>query len=51
VRSAAGVARDQGVDVVAEIIEGDPEKEIERKSEEASADLIVVGRRARSAMA
>lgn len=45
VRSAERIARDQGVDVVTEIIEGDPEKEIERKSEEASADLIVVGHR------
>ena len=45
VRSAERIARDQSVDVVTEIIEGDPEKEIERKSEEASVDLIVVGHR------
>ena len=45
VRSAEQIARDQGVDVVTEIIEGDPDKVIEPKSEEASADLIVVGHR------
>jgi nucleotide-binding universal stress UspA family protein len=45
VRSAERIARDQGVDVVTEIFEGDPEKVIERKSEEVSADLIVVGHR------
>ena len=45
VRSAEQIARDQGVDVVTEIIEGDPEKVIERKSEEASVGLIVVGHR------
>ena len=45
VQSAERLAREQGVDVVTEIIQGEPEKEIERKSEEVSADLIVVGHR------
>jgi nucleotide-binding universal stress UspA family protein len=44
-RSAERVAHEQGVDVATEIIEGDPDKVIEPKSEEASADLIVVGHR------
>src|ERR1039458_356102 len=45
VRNAENAAHGQGVEVLTEIVEGDPEKEIERKSEEASADLIVVGHR------
>jgi len=38
-------ARECGVDVVAEIAEGDPEKEIERRAEHGLVDLIVVGHR------
>lgn len=45
VRKSAAAAHDLGVDVVSEVVDGDPEKEIERKSDEVSADLIVVGHR------
>jgi nucleotide-binding universal stress UspA family protein len=38
-------ARELGIDVVAEVVEGDPEKEIERRAEHHMVDLIVVGRR------
>jgi nucleotide-binding universal stress UspA family protein len=38
-------AHDLGIDVVSEVVAGEPEKEIERKAEAASADLIVVGHR------
>src|ERR1700678_102847 len=38
-------ARECGVDVVAEIAEGDPGKEIERRAEHGLVDLIVVGHR------
>jgi nucleotide-binding universal stress UspA family protein len=38
-------AQDLGIDVISEIAAGDAEKEIERKSEEVSADLIIVGHR------
>jgi nucleotide-binding universal stress UspA family protein len=38
-------ARGCGIDVVAEIAEGDPEKEIERRAEHGFVDLIVVGHR------
>ena len=31
--------------MISEVVDGDPEKEIERKSDEVSADLIVVGHR------
>ena len=44
-REAAAAAHDLGIDVVTEIVEGEPENEIERKAEEASVDLIVVGHR------
>lgn len=45
VRNSGEIARNLGIDVVAEIVEGFPEEEIERKAGEASADLIVVGYR------
>jgi nucleotide-binding universal stress UspA family protein len=45
VRKSAAAAHELGVDVVSEVVDGDPEKEIERKSDEISADLIVVGHR------
>lgn len=38
-------ARELGIDVVAETIEGDPEKEIEQRAEQGLVDLIVVGHR------
>jgi nucleotide-binding universal stress UspA family protein len=38
-------ARECGIEVVAEIAEGEPEKEIERRAENALVDLIVVGHR------
>lgn len=38
-------ARHLGIDVRTEIVEGDPEKEIEEKAESDSANLIVVGHR------
>lgn len=45
VRKIAAAAHDLGVDMVSEVVDGDPEKEIESKSDEVSADLIVVGHR------
>jgi nucleotide-binding universal stress UspA family protein len=45
VSKSVATAHDLGIDVVPEIVEGEPEKEIERKAEEASVDLIVVGHR------
>ena len=41
----AGEARQLGVDVAIEIVDGDPENEIEGRAEQHSADLIVIGHR------
>jgi nucleotide-binding universal stress UspA family protein len=38
-------AREFTIDVVTEIAHGDPEKEIERRANQDSVDLIVVGHR------
>lgn len=38
-------ARARGVDIVAELAEGDPEKQIEKHAGDEHADLIVVGHR------
>jgi nucleotide-binding universal stress UspA family protein len=38
-------ARARGVDIVAEVVEGDPEKQIEKHASKEGADLIVVGHR------
>jgi nucleotide-binding universal stress UspA family protein len=38
-------AKERGVDIVAEIAEGDPEKQIEKRAGREGADLIVVGHR------
>lgn len=43
--STAASARHLGIEVRTEIVEGDPEKEIEEKAESDSVDLIVVGHR------
>ena len=45
VRKSAAAAHGLEVDMISEVVDGDPEKEIERKSDEVSADLIVVGHR------
>jgi nucleotide-binding universal stress UspA family protein len=45
VRAAGVKAVGLAIDVATEIVEGDPEKEIEHKIEEASVDLVVVGHR------
>ena len=45
VSKSVATAHDLGIDVAPEIVEGEPEMEIERKAEEASVDLIVVGHR------
>jgi len=45
VRKSVELAHGLGIDVISEIADGDAEKEIERKSDEVSADLIVVGHR------
>jgi nucleotide-binding universal stress UspA family protein len=39
------VAQGLGIDFVTEIVRGDPEKEIERRADRDSIDLIVVGHR------
>lgn len=41
----ADSARARGVEIVAEVVEGDPEKQIEKHASEEGADLIVVGHR------
>lgn len=41
----AGEAQQLGADVVIEIVDGDPENELEGRAEQHSADLIVVGYR------
>jgi nucleotide-binding universal stress UspA family protein len=38
-------AQARGVDVVTEVVEGDPEKQIEKHASDEHADLIVVGHR------
>lgn len=38
-------AKARGVDIMAEVVEGDPEKQIEKHASEEGADLIVVGHR------
>jgi nucleotide-binding universal stress UspA family protein len=38
-------AKARGVDIVAEVVEGDAEKQIEKHASEEGADLIVVGHR------
>jgi nucleotide-binding universal stress UspA family protein len=45
VKEAGIRACDLGIDAVTEIVEGEPEPEIERKVKEASVDLIIVGHR------
>jgi nucleotide-binding universal stress UspA family protein len=44
-RTAAASARELRIDMRTEIVEGDPEKEIEEKAERDATDLIVVGHR------
>lgn len=41
----ADAARARGVDIIAEVAEGDPERQIEKHASEEGADLIVVGHR------
>lgn len=41
----AVAGRQRGIEVIAEIADGEPEQEIERRAEQHSADLIVVGHR------
>lgn len=41
----ADAARSRGVDIIAEVAEGDPERQIEKHASEEGADLIVVGHR------
>jgi nucleotide-binding universal stress UspA family protein len=43
--AAAASARELQIDMRTEIVEGDPEKEIEEKAERDATDLIVVGHR------
>jgi nucleotide-binding universal stress UspA family protein len=38
-------AKARGIDIVAEVVEGDPEKQIEKHASAEGADLIVVGHR------
>lgn len=38
-------AKARGVDIVAEVVEGDPERQIEKHASEEGADLIIVGHR------
>lgn len=38
-------AKARGIDAVTEVIEGDPEKQIEQRAREEQADLIVIGHR------
>jgi nucleotide-binding universal stress UspA family protein len=45
VQATGAKAVELGIDVITEIVEGDPEKEIEHKIEEAAVDLVVVGHR------
>jgi nucleotide-binding universal stress UspA family protein len=45
VQQASAVAHQRKVDAVTEIVQGEPETEIERKVAEASVDLIIVGHR------
>jgi nucleotide-binding universal stress UspA family protein len=45
VRTASVKAVGLGIDVVTEIVEGDPEKAIEHRIAEDSVDLVVVGHR------
>jgi hypothetical protein len=42
-KSVLAAARESGVDTLAELEEGDPEKEIERRAERGLVDLVVVG--------
>jgi nucleotide-binding universal stress UspA family protein len=42
---SVNVAKERGVDITAQIVEGDPEKQIEKYASEEGADLIVVGHR------
>lgn len=44
-RRAAGMCRQLGIEVITEIADGEPDQEIERRAEQHSADLIVVGHR------
>ncbi|HUY80131.1 MAG TPA: universal stress protein [Acidobacteriaceae bacterium] len=41
----ADKAKAQGVEILVEVVEGDPEKQLEKHASEESADLIVVGHR------
>lgn len=42
---SVSAAKSRGVDIVSEVVEGDPEKQIEKCASEEGADLIVVGHR------
>jgi nucleotide-binding universal stress UspA family protein len=44
-KSTADAARARGVEVIVEVVEGDPERQIEKHANEEGADLIVVGHR------
>jgi nucleotide-binding universal stress UspA family protein len=41
----ADTAKAQGVDIQVEVVEGDPDKQLEKHASDESADLIVVGHR------
>lgn len=41
----ASAAKAQGVETLVEVVEGDPEKQLEKHASDESADLIVVGHR------
>jgi nucleotide-binding universal stress UspA family protein len=45
VQNILTAARECGIDIIAEIAEGEPGKEIERQAENGLVDLIVVGHR------